>query len=162
MSRRRACAITAVILLLLCLLGPILAPYADDTLPNDYRYRLNLDKWRGRSPSAQDPSYSATLFVNQPDERLYGENFIEVRADRLVSTTNLACPDCQLADFEPLTVDGLFELIYERCTSSWPKSYCNLSYDVGLGYPVRIDLYCGLEGAYCGPSLTVDQLTVLE
>ena len=157
MSRRKACAITAVGLLVLCLLGPILAPYGVYTLPNYYRYRENLAKWRERNLS-----YTATVYVNKPDLRLYGENFIEVRAGRLVSATNQECQDCQLAEFEPLSVDGLFSLIRQRCITSWPRSYCNHRYDVGLGYPVRIDLYCGLEGAYCGPSLTVDELTVLE
>jgi hypothetical protein len=101
MSRRRACAITAIGLLVLCLLGPFLAPYAAYTIPNYFNYRVNLAKWRGHSPSRQAPSYSAAVYVNQPDTRLYGENIIEVK-------------DGRLADSEPLNVDGLFSLIRYR------------------------------------------------
>jgi len=162
MNRRKACAITAIGLLLLCLLGPILAPFAAYSLPNYYRYRVNLAKWRGPGPEGRGPSYSATIYVNQPDERLYGENVIEVRAGQLVAATNQECPDCQLAEFEPLTVSGLYSLIRARCITSWPRSFCNLGYDPSLGYPIRIDLYCGLEGGYCGPSITVGKLTVLK
>jgi hypothetical protein len=160
MRRRKACIIVAIIVLLLCLLGPILAPYAFYTLPNYYRYRVNLAKWRGHSPSAQDLSYSAQVYVNQPDERLYGENFLEVRAGQLVAATNQDCADCQLAEFEPLSVNGLFALVRQRCIFSFPRSFCNLGYDGELGYPVRIDQYCGIEAAYCGPSITVGALTL--
>ena len=83
MSRRRACVSAAIVLLLVCLLGPTLGPYAAYTLPNYYRYRVNLAKWHAHSPS-----YTATVYVNQSDERLYGENFIEVKAGQLVSGTN--------------------------------------------------------------------------
>jgi hypothetical protein len=135
--------------------GPAVVIYAGYSLPGYYKYRLNLEKW-----GEQSSSYSATVYINLPDSRLFGENHIEVRAGKIISATNPWCPDCQLSEFEPLSVNGLFALVRKRCIFSWPASFCNLGYDDTFGYPVRIDQYCGFQATTCGPSITIGALTL--
>ena len=72
-----------------------------------------------------------------------GWNTILINGGEIVEAHNSEVKDCSYENFGQLTVEALFNRIWDECLRSRslrrPFPVCNVSYDDDFGYPRRLD-----------------------
>ncbi|UCF61087.1 MAG: hypothetical protein JSV37_15225 [Anaerolineaceae bacterium] len=99
---------------------------------------------------------------NSLDYPTAGENTIRVRNGQLFQGINASCATCTPADYLPLTIEALFDRIYEECIRGTLLPICHIAYDETLGYPARVDTYTFYEDGIHAPSITITEVHILE
>ncbi|MDF1515263.1 MAG: DUF6174 domain-containing protein [Anaerolineae bacterium] len=149
-------AVLVVIIILILLLPFTLYIYKFKTNLQD-----NLEKWSNLSSG----HYEMVVASNAHTTCTGGWNTVIVEHGKVTKGRNAECDDCTLEDFSHLTVEALFDRIWEECIHHrpWylPFPVCNVAYDDQLGCPIRLDTYTFTpEGEYL-PSITVDSIIFL-
>ncbi len=125
-------------------------------------FERRLDSHRAIWVGASGGSYDAVVFSNSLDGATGGRNEISVRGGKLAAADNPDCPSCSPDDFASLTIEALFERIERECLQQKLLPICNVSYDENLGYPGRIDTYTYYAEQSYAPSITVQEVRILE
>jgi len=151
----------AILAAVVCVLGSallILSPRIAYTRRATSAYEGALALWHARDHS----TYTVTVVSNSRTQPTGGTNTIRVVNGQVVEAHNPECPDCPIASFVPLTVEGLFERIQTQCLRDFPTQFCNVAYDPSLGYPIRIDTSPYNRDGQERPSITVQSVQIHE
>ena len=138
------------------LLVVLVLPFVLHTNAFISKLRSNQEKWSRLAPR----SYEMVIASNSLSDPTGGINVLRVENGQIVQAENADCGDCSLDDFNHLTVEALFERIWEECVRNHarglPFPICNVAYDQDLGFPRRLDTYTFTqEGEYL-PSITIE------
>ena len=136
----------------------LLSPFIYHKLQFDHRYNSNRVLWYHVSMG----NYDAIVVSNSLDYPTGGENSIRVRNGLLLQGLNSGCGTCTPADYLPLTIEALFDRIYEECIRGTLLPICHIVYDETLGYPSRIDTYKFYEDGIHAPSITITQVHIMK
>jgi hypothetical protein len=153
MQRKLRCGVGAFPLILIAL-----APF----LVYRVAFQRRLASHRAVWEQVSNASYDSVVLSNSLDRPTGGRNEISVRAGRLTAAYNPDCPACSLEDFASLTFEALFERIKRECLQQKVLPICNVSYDENFGYPGRIDTYTYYANRSYAPSITVQEVRIIE
>jgi hypothetical protein len=128
-----------------------------------HKFKTNLldnqEKWANLNPG----QYIIVVASNAYTACTGGWNTIHVVDGKVTQGRNSEHDDCTLEDFNHLTVEALFNRIWDECIHRRPWyrriPVCNVAYNDLLGYPRRLDTYINAEGEYL-PAITVDSVTL--
>jgi Family of unknown function (DUF6174) len=159
--KTRHALLSVPLIALAALLGAVLLLYLPRALYTHNAvsaYNNALSKWRAFGPDA----YVIIVADNSLTDPTAGWNEIRVKDGTVLDGHNPGCPSCLPETFTSLTVEALFRRIEDECLLDFPMQFCNVSYNEGVGYPVRLDTYPhdlrGLER----PSVTIRGLEALK
>lgn len=136
----------------------LLSPFIYHKLKFDRRYEANQNLWYRVSKG----NYDAVVLSNTLEYPIGGKNEISVRNGQLIHGVNTNCETCTLVDYLPLTIETLFDRIYDECIRGRFLPTCNIVYENNLGYPARIDTYTFSEDGVHAPSITIPQVRLIE
>lgn len=124
------------------------------------RLRDNQEKW---ARLAAD-EYEIVVTSNTLSDCTAGWNTILVRDGEIVEARNSEQSDCPRERFGQLTVEALFDRIWDECVRNRPLGtpfpVCNVVYDEELGFPRRLDTYTRDEQGVFLPSVGVERVTL--
>jgi hypothetical protein len=140
----------------------LLLPFALHTYNFHTSLRRNQEKWNLQATTG----YEMLVASNSLTDCTGGWNTILMQEGEILQASNSERDHCSPQAFNQLTVESLFNRIWNECIQIRPFNLsfpiCNIVYDEQLGYPKRLDTYTFNEQGDHQPSITVERLTLIH